>query len=213
MRLSSRVRVALLVAGLLLGLELVPSALAQQQEYEPPHQKPGPASESIQFQSFHVDLAGVSLQAGDMDMYIFSLKTEAARQLLDVPDITVYKAPATMISLILNPAPAPDGQLNPFSIQEVRSALQYVVNRRFIAQEIYKGLAEPMLAHVGPFDYDYLTIYDELKEQDITYDPDFAQQLVDQAMTVMAAPPARKLATIWGVTSAGKALTPLAVTP
>ena len=118
-----------------------------------------------------------------MDMYIFSLKTEAAQQLIDVPEINVYKAPATMISLILNPAPAPDGQLNPFSIKEVRSAIQYVVNRRFIAQEIYKGLAEPMLAHVGVFDYDYLTIYDDLREQDITYDPDFAQQLVQQAMT------------------------------
>lgn len=183
MHLSSRIKVAFLVVGLLIGLELIPSVLAQQQEYEPPHQKPGPASERIQFQSFHVDLAGISLQAGDMDMYIFSLKTEAARQLIDVPDITVYKAPATMISLILNPAPAPEGQLNPFSIKEVRSALQYVVNRRFIAQEIYKGLAEPMLAHVGPFDYDYLTIYDDLKEQDITYDPDFAQQLVREAMT------------------------------
>ena len=183
MHLSSRIKVALLVTSLLLGLELVPSVLAQQQGYEPPHQKPGPASERIHFQSFHVDLAGVSLQAGDMDMYIFSLKTEAARQLIDVPDINVYKAPATMISLILNPAPAPEGQLNPFSIKEVRSALQYVVNRRFITQEIYKGLAEPMLAHVGPFDYDYLTIYDDLKKQDITYDPDFAQQLVREAMT------------------------------
>ena len=164
--------------------KLAPGVLAQSpDEYQPPHDRPGPASERIHFQSFHVDLAGQSLQNGDMDFYLFSLKTEAARQLQDSTDITMYQAPATSISLILNPAPAIEGEINPFSIREVRQALQYAVDRRFIAEEIYKGLAEPMLAHVGPFDYDYLTVYDELKGQDITYDPEFARDLVEQAMT------------------------------
>ena len=184
MRIDNRLKIALLVIVLLVGLELAPGVLAQSpDEYQPPHDKPGPASERIQFQSFHVDLAGQSLQNGDMDFYLFSLKTEAARQLQDSTDITMYQAPATSISLILNPAPAAEGELNPFSIREVRQALQYAVDRRFIAEEIYKGLAEPMLAHVGPFDYDYLTVYDELKGQDITYDPEFSRDLVEQAMT------------------------------
>ena len=184
MRVDNRLKIALLVIVLLVGLELAPGVLAQSpDEYQPPHDKPGPASERIQFQSFHVDLAGQSLQNGDMDFYLFSLKTEAARQLQESTDITMYQAPATSISLILNPAPAIEGELNPFSIREVRQALQYAVDRRFIAEEIYKGLAEPMLAHVGPFDYDYLTVYDELKGQDITYDPEFSRDLVEQAMT------------------------------
>ena len=184
MRIDNRLKMALVVIGLLVGLELAPGVLAQSpDEYQPPHDRPGPASERIHFQSFHVDLAGQSLQNGDMDFYLFSLKTEAARQLQDSTDITMYQAPATSISLILNPAPAAEGELNPFSIREVRQALQYAVDRRFIAEEIYKGLAEPMLAHVGPFDYDYLTVYDELKGQDITYDPEFARDLVEQAMT------------------------------
>lgn len=184
MRIDNRLKMALLVIALLVGLELAPGVLAQSpDDYQPPHDRPGPASERIQFQSFHVDLAGQSLQNGDMDFYLFSLKTEAARQLQDSTDITMYQAPATSISLILNPAPAIEGELNPFSIREVRQALQYAVDRRFIAEEIYKGLAEPMLAHVGPFDYDYLTVYDELKGQDITYDPEFARDLVEQAMT------------------------------
>ena len=184
MRIDNRLKMALVVIGLLVGLELAPGVLAQSpDEYQPPHDRPGPASERIHFQSFHVDLAGQSLQNGDMDFYLFSLKTEAARQLQDSTDITMYQAPATSISLILNPAPAIEGEINPFSIREVRQALQYAVDRRFIAEEIYKGLAEPMLAHVGPFDYDYLTVYDELKGQDITYDPEFARDLVEQAMT------------------------------
>ncbi len=183
MCISNRWKFTALMIALTVGLEAVPSVLAQDSGYDPPHQEPGPATERIHFQSFHVDLAGSAIQAGDMDFYQFSLKTEAARQIKDADDIRVYQAPATMISLILNPAPAPEGELNPFSIRDVRFALQHSVNRRFIAQEIYKGLAEPMLAQVGPFDYDYLTIYNQIKEQDITYDPDLARQMVDKAMT------------------------------
>lgn len=153
------------------------------QNYEPPHDKPGPATDTIHFKSFHVDLAGASLQAGDMDLYSFSLKTEAARKLKSDPSLKIYEAPATMISLILNPAPAPKGELNPFSIREVRFALQYAVNRRFIAQEIYKGLAKAMPVQVGIFDFDYLTVYEQVKELDIDYDPEFARQLVTEAMT------------------------------
>lgn len=183
MRVNSRVRFTVLMVGLVASLELLSAVQAQtQQEYQPPHQKPGPASERVLFQAFHVDLAGAELQAGKMDMYEFSLKTEAARQLQKAPGVKVYQAPATSISLILNPAPAPKGELNPFSIKEVRFALQYSIDRQFIAKEIYKGLAEPMLAQVGPFDYDYLTIYDQLKEEDITYDPEYARQLVMEAM-------------------------------
>ncbi|MBI4339662.1 MAG: hypothetical protein HY680_06880 [Chloroflexi bacterium] len=181
--MSNRLKFILLMAALVVGLELAPSALAQSGGYAPPHQKPGPASERVQFQSFHVDLAGESLKAGQMDMYFFSLKTEAAQKLRSTPKVTVYQAPATSISLLLNPAPAPAGEMNPFSLRDVRYALQYAVNRQFIAQEIYKGLAEPMVAHLGPFDYDYVTIYDQVKASGIAYDPDLAKQMVNDAMT------------------------------
>ncbi|MSQ21996.1 MAG: hypothetical protein EXR53_01640 [Dehalococcoidia bacterium] len=185
MRISSRLKFIALMVGLVVGLELAPITWAQPQtEYQPPHQKPGPASERILFQGFHVDVASAELQAGKMDIYEFSLKTEAARRLQNVPDVKVYRAPASSISLILNAAPTqnPKVELNPFSIREVRFALQYAIDRRFIAQEIYKGLGEPMLAQVGPFDYDYLTVYDQLKEEDITYDPELARQMMTEAM-------------------------------
>ncbi|MCZ6614354.1 MAG: ABC transporter substrate-binding protein [Chloroflexi bacterium] len=180
-RVRNSLKLTILLIGLVLVLEFPIGISAQ--EYEPPHDRPGPAADRIQFKSFHVDLAAASVQAGDMDMYVFSLKTEAARKLRDDPNLRVYQAPATMISLILNPAPAPEGELNPFSLRDVRFALQYAVNRRFIAQEIYKGLAEPMPVQVGIFDFDYLTVYEQIKELDITYDPEFAREQVSKAMT------------------------------
>ena len=58
-----------------------------------------------------------------------------------------------------------------------------MVNRPYIAQEIYKGFAMPMLTHVSPADFDYLTVFNLLKESRIAYDPDLATEMVNQAMT------------------------------
>lgn len=158
-------------------------AQQQQQSYQPPHQNPGPATDQIQFKSFTVDIAPTAIQGNQMDFYAFALRTSAAKGLLVRSDIRAYRAPASTISIILNPAPAPSGDLNPFSIREVRYAMQYLVNRDFISSGIYQGLAVPMITHISPFDYDYLTLYDLTKSMNIHYDSDYAKSIIDSAMT------------------------------
>ena len=150
----------------------------------PPSQssEPGPATERVLFKSFHVDRAALEVEAGAMDLYIFSLKTAAAREIQGSPGVRLYEAPASTLSLILNPAPAPEGQLNPFSLREVRQAIQHIVNRDFIAREIYGGRALPMVTHVSPTDFDFLTVYDLVKAADIRYDPELAREMVTRAM-------------------------------
>ena len=149
-----------LLAPALFVLLAAPSS----QVSHPPYQSTGPASDTINFRAFAVEIAAKELEAGTMDMYLFSLKTASAAKLKANPDATVYEAPASTVSIVLNPAPAPEGDLNPLSIKEVRQALQHAVNRPFIAQEIYKGLALPMITQVSPSDFDYLTVYDLLKD-------------------------------------------------
>ena len=148
----------------------------------PPHDKPGPAAERVFFTAFNVDRAPLDIQAGAMDLYLFSLKTAAAREIAGTEGIRIYEAPASSVSIILNPAPAPEGQLNPFAIREIRQAMQHLVNREFIANDIYRGMAVPMLTHVSPMDYDFLTVYDTVRAADIRYDPDFARQVIRAKM-------------------------------
>jgi len=163
-------------------LLLIPGAVSAQVAYVPPHQKPGPAAERLQFKAFNVDIAPASLRRGEMDLYLYSLKKEAAATLKGVQGVKVYEAPATTISLILNPAPAPEGQLNPFSIREVRYAMNYLVNRAFISDEIYKGLAQPMVTYVSPTDYDYLTVSDLVRELDLGYDAERGRAMMADAL-------------------------------
>lgn len=164
---------------LLLALML---AVAQNSSYKPPHQKPGPAAEKLIFKAFNVDRAPLDLKAGQMDLYLFSLKTAAAQELRGQPGIRLYQAPATALSIILNPAPAPQGQLNPFSIKEVRQAMQYLVNREFITRDIYRGAAFPMVSHLSPRDFDFLSIYDIDRGSGIRYNPELARSRISEAM-------------------------------
>ena len=150
--------------------------------YEPPHDRPGPAVDRILFRSFHVDRAPLELDAQNMDLYMFSLNTEAAEQLRDDSDVRLYRAPATTLSLILNPAPAPEGQFNPFSNRDIRQAMQLLVNREFITRDLFQGLALPMVTHVSPLDFDFLTVHEIARGSGIAYAPEFARQRITEAM-------------------------------
>lgn len=143
----------------------------------------GPAVDKIEFSQHHVDQALASLQSGKIDLYLFGLKLSAARELDKNAQLKSYRAPASTVTLLMNPAPARAGELNPFSISEVRQAMNFLIDRKYIADEVYGGYAEPMVApHVGKFDYDYLTVLDVIARQNVRYDLDYAKSLIEKAM-------------------------------
>jgi peptide/nickel transport system substrate-binding protein len=148
---------------------------------------PGGAADTITFSAFNVDQAPLNIRNGDMDVYLFGLKTAGANDLEGDPDVRLVQAPASTLSLILNPAPAAEGDLNPFSIPEVRQAMQYLVDRSFIASDIYQGRALPMLTNITPLEYDQLTLFPLLSATDIRYDPEYANQQISDAMTAAGA--------------------------
>ncbi len=159
-------------------------AQAQPQgDYRPPHSKPGPASEILRFTQVDQEAAPLHLEKGDIDVYLFGLKRLAAQEVKKNPDLALYEAFSGLNSLILNPAPAPPGQLNPFSIKEVRQALQFLIDREHVVNEFYGGFALPMLAPASPADPDYIVIYDVLLKSGIRYDPERARRMIDEAMT------------------------------
>jgi peptide/nickel transport system substrate-binding protein len=161
--------------ALLLALSLLPLALAQEVK--------GPAVDRIIFRGLgSQDIAEQEIRAGNIDIFFYNLKSEAARALRARGDLTLVEVPSSTVSIVLNPAPAPSGELNPFSMREVRYAMQFLVDREAIATRFYGGLAMPMYTHVSPTDFDHLTIRDVLVKRNIRYDPEYARQLVSDAM-------------------------------
>ncbi len=172
------------MATVLLTLLLTVPALGQQ--YTPPHDKPGPAVETIRVRAYAEEVAPQVLERGDMDIYLYSMRVSRLQELERNPEVKMVRAPSLLLSLILNPAPDPRG-LNPFSIKEVRQAFQYLVNRDYVTRELYRGLASPMTTHLTPYDYDYATFFEAVTEAGIKYDPEYAGRRIQEALNAAGA--------------------------
>ena len=149
--------------------------------------RPGPAAERLLFSSFNVDQAPLEIVNDKMDLYLYGLKAAGAEELAGAEEVRVIQAPASTLSLILNPAPAREGEFNPFSIKEIRKAVQYLIDRDFIAGDIYGGRAVPMISHVSPLDYDELTIFETVRRSGVRHDPEYANQRIAEEMTAAGA--------------------------
>ena len=143
----------------------------------------GPASDTIIFKEVPVESAGQAVQAGDIDYYIFTSTPTQAEALEEAQNITLYYAPSCLVDIGTNPAPAPEGKLNPLSIREVRFALNYLVDRDHIVNQVYKGFASPMVTFFSEYDPDFMTIQDIVGKYDFKYNPAKAEAMIDEAMT------------------------------
>ncbi|MEN2974163.1 MAG: ABC transporter substrate-binding protein [Candidatus Caldarchaeales archaeon] len=152
------------------------------EEYTPPHDEPGPAVDRVIFRKVDQDQAPLLIERGDIDLYLYGLKIVTASQYLKSKVVNIYQAPSTTISILLNPSPAGEGGLNPFSIPEVRFAINYLIDREYLAKSIYGGFALPMYSHVASIDYDYLVVSEVLRKYRLSYDPDYAKTVISRAM-------------------------------
>lgn len=143
----------------------------------------GPASDAILFKAVPVESAGDAVQTGEIDYYIFGVTPAQAEELEGAPGITLYSAPSVSYEIVTNPAPAPEGELNPLSMREVRFALNYLVNRENIADQVYKGFASPQVTFLSMYDPDFITIQDIIAKYNFTYDPATAEAIINEAMT------------------------------
>lgn len=148
----------------------------------------GPATDRIEYVRVDRPLAPDALRQGDIDVYVFSLEAEAEIAIgNDDPDIEFWRGVSGMNCIVLNPAPAPEGQLNPFSIKEVRYAMNFIFDRDFLVNEVWMGTAARMDDYLGPFHPEVPTIADIKLKHGFTYDFDRATSMVDDAMVLAGA--------------------------
>ncbi|MEM1788056.1 MAG: ABC transporter substrate-binding protein [Pyrobaculum sp.] len=156
-------------------------------QYTPPHTNPGPAVDRIVGKSVPIAQAGAAVQAGDIDVYIFGMRAALAAPLIGDPSVVLYTAAASFNGIILNPAPTDPPCLNPFSSREIRFAMQFVVDRDYIANEIFRGLAIPMYIWLSPHDPTYAMVADLVSQLNLRYDLDYARSIVEREMPRLGA--------------------------
>ena len=95
------------------------------------------------------------------------------------------------VELTFNPS-GPEfesGELNPFNVPEIREAMNWLIDRRHIAEEIYGGLARPRYMVVGTATPDYAALAGEAREIELRYQPDRrrAEEVITREMEALGA--------------------------
>jgi len=148
----------------------------------------GPATDTIEYVRVDRPLAPDALRNGDIDVYIFNILPEAQIE-IGTSDSTIefWEGISGMNCICLNPAPAPEGELNPFSITEVRYAMNYIFDRDFIVDEVYKGTAAKMYDYLGPYHPEVPDVADIKLRHGFVYDYEIANEMVEDAMVLAGA--------------------------
>ncbi|MGB9778269.1 MAG: ABC transporter substrate-binding protein [Candidatus Bathyarchaeales archaeon] len=81
------------------------------------------------------------------------------------------------------------GKLNPFSVPRIREAINYLVDREYIAQEICRGLAVPRYLAITPSFPDYARLIDtaRLLEMEYSYNFEKAKEMITEEMLKLGA--------------------------
>ncbi len=118
---------------------------------------------------------------GNLDMYYSRVPSE----LLETPEsrqnLDVFYVTGGSYSILANPAEGDN--LNPFSNQEIRFALNYLIDRRLVVDELMGGYGIPMASNYGPYDPDYLSILSEIEKFHFRYNPEHANEVITKILT------------------------------
>lgn len=145
--------------------------------------KSGGYADQIKFIKFsNENVAYQQVSNGQLDAYFFQIPLQLVEIAKKNPNLKVYEKEGLSYGLLINPYNS-SNSFNPFSIKEVRFALNFLIDRNFIVNNILKGFGEPIVEPYGSTSPEYqnvLPIIDPLK---IRYDSKFAQNIINDAMS------------------------------
>ncbi|MGQ0772688.1 MAG: ABC transporter substrate-binding protein [Nitrososphaerota archaeon] len=137
--------------------------------------------DSIQFiQYLDESTALEEVKKGNLDLYYSRLPSDLIQNQESLQNLQVFYTTGGSYSILVNPAEG--DKFNPFSHQKIRFALNYLVDRKLVVDELMGGYGVTMISNYGPFDPDYLFIVDELERFHFRYNPELANQIISDAL-------------------------------
>jgi len=130
------------------------------------------------------DSAITQIAAADIDLYASNLSTPQDVQASDAASLERSFQYGLYYELTLNPSEFTSGVFNPMTDVRIRKALNNLVDRDFINQEVYGGLAVPKYVSFVSAFADYARHVDVIRglQSQMTYDPDKAIADIAAAM-------------------------------
>ncbi len=117
---------------------------------------------------------------GNLDVYYSRIPADRLEGAHAREGLRVYDSTGGSYSILANPAES--DRFNPFSIRDVRFALNYLVDRKLIVNELMGGLGSPSVSYYGRHDPGYLTVIGQLESYDFRYNPRLAGEMISGAL-------------------------------
>ncbi len=147
----------------------------------------GPMADTLTFIEIVDEAVALNdLEAGGHDIRIDSVRgREAQAAAVASPNLETPRGTSAFWNLKLNPVERSDGVFNPFTIREIREAMNWLIDRQFVADELYGGLGFPHISlfHAKQPDYGRLAAFIAGVEAEYAYNPEKAESVITQAMT------------------------------
>ena len=122
-----------------------------------------------------------AIQIGNFDIYYYSIPHG---QIPDAPPdgIQVFDSiGGTSFNLLVNPAQNTE-KFNPFAHRDIRYALNFLVDRDHIVNELFNGNGHAKISNFGATHKDYLLVYRQLDDLGIRYDPQHANDVISEIL-------------------------------
>ncbi len=112
------------------------------------------------------------IESGDMHAWLWWLSPETTIAAEQSPKVSLVNAYGLYNEFVVNPLETTEG-FNPFSIREVREALNWLIDRNYICNEIWYGRAKPRWTMYKTVSPDYARVADYMKQLESKYTYDF----------------------------------------
>ena len=131
---------------------------------------------------------------GNLDMYYFRISSDRIESTESREGIQVFESTGGSYSILVNPGVS--DEFNPFSIKEVRFALNYLIDRKLIVNELMGGYGSEMISYYSPYNPDYLSIINQLESFHFRYNPTLAENMISDALVANGA---EKIDGLWSI--------------
>jgi peptide/nickel transport system substrate-binding protein len=144
----------------------------------------GAYTDNLQFiQYLDGNIALHDIQAGNLDTYFFRIPLETVASISKDPNVKIYEKNAGSFAFLLNPAPSKNPNiLNPFQFKEIRFAVNYLINREFVVDEILNGYGSVQIDPFGISSPEYEALIPVIESYNFKYNPSLAKGIIEKSL-------------------------------
>ena len=146
----------------------------------------------VVFEEPSADAAVNRMETGEIDLYAYTVgNVDVFNKVAASPSLDFYRSFGSYNELTFNPVGPEfgEGKLNPFSVAAIREAMNWLVDREYIVQEIMGGMGAPRWFAFNNASNDYATLADVARklEFEYAYNKDKAAEIIATEMEALGA--------------------------